>query len=177
MGEQDVPPSLLLAQARSKAFFPPLSSRSNGELEGETHTSDCEGSPGKLSMRSGGGVEDGAAGDAAHRGQQLFDTAHSVGCGRLLPVLVVGGHPAHWREVSTDSRNFSPFSLSSRLCGSRDWAVATFFPRMTSRVENFPATLSSQFNGELAGKAQAPERGVGFRKVFQAAGRWCVIGK
>ena len=100
-------------------------------------------------------------------------------CGVWQGVVSAGGGwaPSTWGEVSTDSRNFSPLSLSSRLRGLRDWAVATFSPRTISRVENFPATLSSQFNGELAGKAQAPERGVGFRKVFQAAGRWCVIGK
>ena len=47
-------------------------------------------------LRSDGGAEEGAAGDAAHRGQQLFDTTQCVGCGRALPVLGVGGHPAHW---------------------------------------------------------------------------------
>ena len=81
-----------------RSIFSPraLSSRSSGELERETQTSDREGSPGKFSMRSGGGAEEGAAGDAAQRGQQLTDTTRCVGCGRALPVLGVGGHPAHW---------------------------------------------------------------------------------
>ena len=51
------------------SIFPPaLSSCSNGQLEGETQTSDREGSPGKFSMQTGGGAEEGAAGDAAQMG-------------------------------------------------------------------------------------------------------------
>ena len=40
-----------------------------------------------------------------------------------------------------------------------------------------PTTLSSQLNGELAGQAQAPDRGVGVSKVFQEVGRWQTVGK
>ena len=48
-----------------------------------------------------------------------------------------------------------------------------------SERRNFspPTTLSSQLNGELAGQAQAPDRGVGVSKVFQEVGRWQSIGK
>ena len=53
-----------------------------------------KGSLVKFSMRSGGGAEERAAGDVAHRGQQLTDTTRCVGCGRALPVLGVGWAPS-----------------------------------------------------------------------------------
>ena len=73
----------------------------------------------------------------------------------ILQIAGLGGDDHLFKELQcsacgSERRNFSPVS---------------------------PTTLSSQLNGELAGQAQAPDRGVGVSKVFQEVGRWQTVGK
>ena len=128
-----------------RSIFSPraLSSRSSGELERETQTSDREGSPGKFSMRSGGGAEEGAAGDAAQRGQQLTDTTRCVGCGRALPVLGVGGHPAHW------GMTFPQFPLPASQYNER-WG--TLSSHSSCQLDGRWLVLSSRSSEKLDGR-------------------------
>ena len=107
---------------------------------------------------------------------KILDTL--LKCEVLHEVASAGWIPSTWM-----GKSFSPSQIPqiAGLGGDDHLFKELQCSACGSERRNFspvsPTTLSSQLNGELAGQAQAPDRGAGVSKVFQEVGRWQTVGK